>query len=125
MASRTEEFFAELGRRGHEPLLAKASGTIRFEITQETGMEHWSVSISQGGVTVTRGDIEADTVLRVDRESFDRFASGQENLMAALLRGQLSVEGDLPLAVLFQRLLPGPQDPPDQGLATADRRRAS
>lgn len=125
MLSRTEDFFAELGRRGHEPLLAKASGRMRFEITQGPRTERWCVAISRGDIAVTTEDVEADTVVRADRELFDRFASGQENMMAAILRGELLVEGDLPLAVLFQRLLPGPQDPPEQRLATTDRRRRS
>jgi hypothetical protein len=123
MASRTEEFFAALGRRRREPLLAKASGTIRFDIAQGPATEHWFVSVSQGDVTVTRDTVEADSVVRTDRESFDRFAGGQANLLAAMLRGELAVDGDLSLAILVQRLLPGPQDPPDQRLATAHRRR--
>jgi putative sterol carrier protein len=125
MASRTEEFFGELGRRGHEPLLAKASGTMRFEIGQGPDARLWSVSIRHGDIAVTPEIVKADTVLRADRDLFDRFASGQENMMAAILRGELSIEGNLPLAVLFQRLLPGPQDPPEQRLATADRRHRS
>jgi putative sterol carrier protein len=125
MASRTDEFFAELARRGHEPLLAKASGTVHFEIAHGPDTDHWIVSVSKGDVTVSRDGIESDCLVRTDRESFDRFASGQANLLAALLRGELSVEGDMPLAILFQRLLPGPQDPPELRLATADRRRAS
>jgi hypothetical protein len=32
MTDPTAEFFDELGRRGHEPLLEKATGTLRFDI---------------------------------------------------------------------------------------------
>ena len=35
-------------------------------------------------------------------------ASGKVNAMAAVLRGDLAVEGNAELLVLFQRLLPGP-----------------
>ena len=33
MAQTTAEFFNDLSVRGHEPLLEKATGTIRFELT--------------------------------------------------------------------------------------------
>jgi putative sterol carrier protein len=125
MASRIDEFFAELARRGHEPVLAKANGTVHFEAVHGPETDHWTVSISNGDVTVSRDCFEADCLVRADRDSFDRFASGQTNLLAALLRGELMVEGDISLAMLFQRLLPGPQDPPAQRLATADRRRTA
>jgi hypothetical protein len=123
MASPTEEFFDELGRRGHEPLLEKATGTVRFEMVQGVCTEHWYVRINKGDVTVSRENIEADGVVRADRELFDRTARGEENLMAALLRGEVSAEGEIPLLLLLGRLLPGPQDPDERPLATGGGRR--
>ncbi|MFE9692425.1 SCP2 sterol-binding domain-containing protein [Micromonospora sp. NPDC005806] len=119
MTSPIEEFFAQLGRRRHEPLLAKASGTVRFEIAQGLCTEHWYVRVDRGDLTVSRENIEADAVVRASRELFDRVASGEEYILAALLRGEVSAEGRLPLLVLFERLLPGPEAARGQRLATS------
>jgi hypothetical protein len=123
MASPTEEFFDELSRRGHERLLEKATGTARFEVVQGLCTEHWYVSVIKGDVTVSRENLEADGVVRVGRELFDRAAAGEANLLAALMRGEASAEGDLALLILFVRLLPGPQSPPEQRLSTSGGRR--
>lgn len=125
MASPTEEFFDELGRREHEPLLEKATGTVRFEMVQGVCTEHWYVRVNEGDVTVSRENMAADGVVRADREMFDRIARGEENLMAALLRGEVLAEGDIPLLILLNRLLPGPQDPSERPLATGGGRRRS
>jgi putative sterol carrier protein len=125
MTSPTEEFFDELSRRGHEPLLEKATGTVRFEIVEGLYTTHWFVTIEKGDVTVTRDNAPADSVLRVDREMFDRVASGQANLMAALLRGALAVEGNLHLLTLFGRLLPGPPDARERQPVARRKRRHS
>lgn len=119
MTSPTEELFAQLGRRGHEPLLAKASGTVRFEIAQGMCTEHWYVRVDRGDVTVSRENLEADAVVRASRELFDRVADGEEYILAALLRGEMSAEGRIPLLVLFERLLPGPEASPGRRLATS------
>jgi putative sterol carrier protein len=124
MASPTEEFFDELSRRGHEPLLEKATGTARFETVQGLCTEHWYVSVIKGDVTVSRENLEADGVVRTSRELFDRVAAGEANLLAALLRGEAHAEGDLALLILFERLYPGPQSPPGQRLATSEGRRS-
>lgn len=112
MAGPTDEFFEELRRRGHEPLLAATTGTIRFDLGHATnGGESRSVSIGRGDVRVSdEGDdgAAADCVVRTDRALFDAIASGRANAMAAMLRGALSVDGDVELLVLFQRLFPGP-----------------
>ena len=104
----TGALFEELGRRGHEPLLEKISGTIRFEIVDGKQTERWLVSIDKGDVSVSRKNVRADCTLRADKAVFDRVASGEMNAMAATLRGDIALEGDSELLVPFQRLLPGP-----------------
>jgi putative sterol carrier protein len=119
MADATAEFFGELGRRGHEPLLEKATGTVRFDLEQGSRTEHWLVAVKKGDVVVSRENAEADCVFRTERELFDLVVGGEMNAMAALLRGAMSVEGDRELLVLFQRLLPGP--PSSRQKRPADR----
>jgi hypothetical protein len=125
MTSPTEEFFDELSRRGHEPLLEKVTGTVRFEIVEGPCTTHWFVTIDKGDVTVSRDNAPADSAVRVDRELFDRAASGEANLPAALLRGAFAVEGDLRLLILLERLLPGPSDARERQPVTRGTRRQS
>ena len=102
------EFFAELGRRDHEPLLAKASGSARFDVADGKRTERWRLTIDRGDLRVSRQNAGADCVLRVDRPSFERAVKGRLNLMAAALRGEVSIDGDPRLLVLLQRLFPRP-----------------
>jgi putative sterol carrier protein len=122
MTDATAEFFDGLGRRGHEPLLEHATGTVRFDLERGRRTEHWLVSIEKGDVVVSRANSEADAVIRADRELFDLIVSGEMNTMAAMLRGAISVDGDKELVVLFQRLLPGPPRSKAKRRATARRR---
>ena len=102
------EFFAELGRRGHEPLLEKAKGSARFDVVDGKRTERWLLTIDRGDLRVSRKNAAADCVLRVDRPTFERAVSGKLNLMAAVLRGEVAVGGDPRLLVLLQRLFPRP-----------------
>lgn len=111
MAGATTQFFEELGRRGHEPLLEKASGTLRFDLDSGDGTEHWVVAIRRGDLAVSRKQTQADCVVRMDRALFDEIAGGRANAMAATLRGVLAADGDLGLLVLFQRLFPSAARP--------------
>ncbi|MCZ7526358.1 MAG: SCP2 sterol-binding domain-containing protein [Acidimicrobiia bacterium] len=106
--SAARAFFEELAHRGHEPLLRRLSGTIRFDLTGGRRTEHWYVTVRKGDVAVSRQDAEADAILRTDRALFDDLATGRANAMAATLRGAMQPEGDVGLIVSFQRLFPGP-----------------
>ena len=52
MSEGSVEFFKELGQRGHEPLLAKVSGTARFEVVDGDRVDRWLVAIDKGDVAV-------------------------------------------------------------------------
>ena len=108
MADATAEFFDGLARRGHEPLLAKTTGSLRVEIVGGGRPERWLVTVDHGDLAVSRRNVTADCTIRGNRELFGRVASGEANAMAAVLRGALEVEGDPGLLVLFQRLFSGP-----------------
>jgi SCP-2 sterol transfer family protein len=109
MAGETAELFSALGRRGYEPLLFRANGTLRIELADGRKTDRWLVAVSKGNVSVSRGGGPADCVFRGQKALFDRLASGQANAAVALLRGDLTLEGDYNLGVLFQRLFPGPR----------------
>ena len=107
MADAIADFFAALGTRGHEPLLRRATGTFRFEVTGERP-GHWFVEVARGDVSVSRRNAPADCVMRADRKVFDAIVSGRANAFAATLRGAAAIDGDISLLATFQRLLPGP-----------------
>jgi hypothetical protein len=104
----TSAFFADLAGRGHEPLLASSTGTLRFDLVSGRRVEHWFVSVKKGDLAVSNKESRADATVRLDRTLFDRMVTGRANAMAATLRGVLVPEGDLGLVILFQRLFPGP-----------------
>jgi putative sterol carrier protein len=108
MTDATTEFFQRLGARGHEPRLEKATGTIRFDLSNGTRLARWLVTIEKGDLTVSRGRAQADCVVRTGRGVFEEMVKGEVNPAAALIRGTIYVEGDRELLVLFQRLFPGP-----------------
>jgi len=109
MADATAEFFEELNRRGHETLLEKARGTVRFDLKHGTKTDRWLVTIDKGDVSVSRRNVAADCTLRTDKAKFDGMARGEVNAVAAVLRGEMGFEGEPQLLVLFQRLFPGPR----------------
>jgi len=106
--SGTRSFFGDLQDRGHEPILNGESGTLRFDLGGGGRSEHWYVAIADGDVTVSHRRGPADTIVRADRDVFERMAQGTVNAIAAQLRGTLVVEGNLHLLMVFQRLFPGP-----------------
>ena len=108
MTETTGAFFEALGQRGHQPLLEKISGTVRFEIVDGKRVERWLLTVDKGDVAVSRKNVRADCTLRADKAVFERVASGKMNAMAATLRGDIAIDGDSALLVPFQRLLPGP-----------------
>jgi putative sterol carrier protein len=110
MTDATTEFFEQLAERGHEPLLEKVTGTLRFDLGSRRKTDRWLVATVKGDVTVSHDDAPADCVVEMDKALFDGIASGRQNALASLLRGAVGVEGDLELLMLFDRLFPGPPD---------------
>ena len=85
-------------------MLAKAKGSARFDITDGRRTERWRVTIDKGNLGVSRRNVAADCILRVERSSFERAIAGKLNLMAAVLRGEVGIGGDERLIVLLRRL---------------------
>ncbi len=103
-------FFDDVTSRGPQPLLHHASGTLRFDIIDDSSVEHWYVTLERGSVTVSHRNAKADAVMRTEKTLFERMCKGTMNTDAAILRGVVDVEGDLGLLASFDRLLPGPPD---------------
>lgn len=108
MSDDTKQFFEQLDHRGHEPLLEHATGTIRFDLVHGKQTDRWFVTVTKGDIAVSHENGDADAVVTTDEAVFDQLVSGEQNAMAALLRGAMGVEGRVQLLAQFQRLLPGP-----------------
>jgi putative sterol carrier protein len=121
-ADPTARFFDELAARGDEPLLQKASGSTRFDIVDGKRTLHWLVSVDRGKIAVSKQKASADCAIRTQKAVFDKVAAGGLNAVAAVLRGDMAVEGDWRLLVRMARLFPAS---PGSLRSAARRRRRS
>lgn len=103
------QFFENLASSGRQPLLHRALGTLGIDLRDGGAVEHWSVEMVKGDVSISHRRVKADATLRMDESLFEKSVRGEVNMTAALLRGSLEVEGDLGLVGAFERLLPGPK----------------
>ena len=106
----TAEFFEQLAARGHEPLLERAGGSVRFDLSVGRKTERWLLTIDRGDISVSRRNARADCVVRTEKALFEGMARGEVNALAAMLRGVLTADGDPELLMRIQRLFPGPDD---------------
>ena len=109
MDTQTVEFFKQLERRGHEPLLEEVSGVACFELTDGGRIDRWLVAIDRGDMKVSHKAGRAECTIRAERALFERLCRGEDNAIAALLRGELVCTGNVGLLVAIQRLFPGPR----------------
>jgi putative sterol carrier protein len=108
MADTIRDFFREL-EKSHQPLLGKVLGTVRFDLTDADGTtDHWLVSVSRGDITTTQQKGKADCMIRSDRKLFEQLIKGEENAIAATLRGAIICMGNVELLFAIQRIFPGP-----------------
>ncbi|TDB71448.1 SCP2 sterol-binding domain-containing protein [Micromonospora sp. KC723] len=108
MASSAVEFLKQLGSGIRQELPESVSGTVRLDLREGGHTEHWYLVLHNQRVDVRRSPQDADLVLCGDREAFDQLASGRRRLVESLMRNELSVIGDLQLALSLRRILPGP-----------------
>lgn len=106
--STTEEFFAGVSRRGHEPLLERIDQTVRIDLHDDGRTDHWKLSVRRGDLKVSREPGDADCVITTTRDVFERVVTGRTKPLAAWLRNQIAVEGRLYPLLMLDRLLPSP-----------------
>jgi len=106
-----ETFIAGI-REQPQPLLANTTGKLLFEIRDHDETTRQLISIDKGLVEIepVEGNVEADAIVRAEQSLSEAIAQGRANAMAAMLRGELYVEGDAELLMDFQRIFPGPDD---------------
>jgi hypothetical protein len=109
MTDPTMEFFEGLRVRGHDPVVRNVVASVRFDLVQDERTERWYLGIDHGDLSVSTVDSEraADCVLTTRRAVFDGIAAGGSP-MSAMLRGELTLDGEPEVWVLCRRLLPEP-----------------
>jgi putative sterol carrier protein len=107
-ANPTTDFLEELGRQGHLEVFEQIKGRLRLDLTEGQETVSWLVVVDEGDVGVSSGKQDADCVVHAERTYFDRVVTGQANALAGLLRGVIEIEGNLQLALVLGRALPGP-----------------
>ncbi|WDZ83547.1 glycogen debranching N-terminal domain-containing protein [Micromonospora cathayae] len=107
MSELLDEFFAGLEEAAAGRLPAPPRGTIQFTfVGTDTHPATWFVRLESGRVVVARTGADADCVVEMRPETFERLLAGADNVVSMLFRGVVSVEGDLSLFLIFRRLLP-------------------
>lgn len=101
-------FFDRLARRPPERLLRKTSGSIRFELAGDHGVDLWHVTIGDGRVSVCREERDADAVICTDHAFFARMVRGEAKPLSAWLRNDITAEGQFRFIVLLERLFAAP-----------------
>ncbi|WP_431974516.1 SCP2 sterol-binding domain-containing protein [Micromonospora haikouensis] len=94
----------------HEDLPETVSGTVRLDIRDDGSTDHWLLTIADQQVGVSRSAEAADLVVAGEREVFDRIVAEGIHIGAALVRNDVTAQGDLRLLMLLRRLFPGPPD---------------
>jgi putative sterol carrier protein len=92
--------------------LSRISGSYLFDV-EEVGS--WRIAVDHGKLTVEEGQNEADCIIHCNADYFTRLASGKQNLVTALMQGQVEVEGDLALAQKLSGILPSPHGSKPRG----------
>ena len=108
MSETTREFFDALERHGHERVLKKTNGTIRFDLEHDHEVDHWFVEIRGGVIRVSQQNNDADTVIRSDSAFFERMVRGEAKVLPAWLRNEITSEGKFRFIVLLERLFAPP-----------------
>jgi putative sterol carrier protein len=101
MAESAREFFESVSGRIDPASTAGRRASYRFDVT---GAGSWRVAVDDGTVAVEETDADADCVIQLSEETFQKLRAGQANPMTAFMTGKIKVKGDLALATKLKEL---------------------
>ena len=104
MAKTLREYFAAGPGPHEQPGLKGVTGTYRFDVEGQASVR---VEVQDGRFTISESTAPADCVVRADAADLPQIASGEQNLVTALLQGRVQVQGDFALAQKFNGFLRG------------------
>ncbi|MFI6266595.1 SCP2 sterol-binding domain-containing protein [Micromonospora sp. NPDC051006] len=110
MASTARDYLQGLAPGRRPELPERTAGTLRLDAHENGTTESWYLTVADQHVEVSRSAEGADLVVRADRTVFDQLAAGQTHVSSALLRNDLTVQGNIRLLLLLRRIFPGPPD---------------
>ena len=113
-----------LAQRSRERPVKAFTGLVRFDVVDGDTTEHWYLECRKGVVTVALEGDEPGCVVRGDLATFEAVLGGTSNLMAAVLRGALQIDGESFLLLGLRRLFPHEDVIPDQPAAGYAERRS-
>ncbi|WBB78995.1 SCP2 sterol-binding domain-containing protein [Micromonospora sp. WMMD882] len=121
MGRPTEQFFATLPSRAPTVLREPIDGALQINLNTDGHTEHWHVELHTGAVRVCRDLRAADTVWRSSAALFDRLVTGEAQGIAALLRNETTISGNLLLFLAFRRFFPAPPGTRDPRAVARER----
>ena len=101
MAQSAREFFETLESRVDPAKAAELNNSYLFDIE---GVGRWTVDVTGGTLRVSEGGEDADCVISASEDTFQGIASGEQDAMAAYMRGRLKVRGNMGAAMKLSKL---------------------
>ncbi|MFI6242962.1 SCP2 sterol-binding domain-containing protein [Micromonospora sp. NPDC050795] len=108
MGATAEQYLRQLDTGRRPDLPETTAGTLRLDVRDDGSTEHWYLTIADQHVRVTRSADDADLVVRVDRWVVDQMVNGELHPGAAMLRNELTMQGDMRLLLVLRRIFAGP-----------------
>ncbi|MGW3784275.1 SCP2 sterol-binding domain-containing protein [Micromonospora chokoriensis] len=108
MGATAEQYLQQLDDGRRPDLPETTVGTLRLDVRSDGCTDHWYLRVADQRVQVTRSADDADLVVRADRWVFDSMVSGELHPGAAMLRNELTMQGDMRLLLVLRRIFAGP-----------------
>lgn len=101
----TARFFADLSKRTLR-LPPDTCVKVGIDLGHDGETDHWFVKFDGSRAHVAREGGDAIVTIRTRKELFDRIATGEANLLAALYRNEITFEGRLAYLAYLRASLP-------------------
>ena len=96
-----QEFFDALPAKVDPDKTAGMNNSYVFDVE---GAGEWTVSVTDGAVSVAEGAADADCTISASEETLMKIASGEANATTAYMTGKLKIKGDMGAALKLQKL---------------------
>ncbi|GLY23527.1 SCP2 sterol-binding domain-containing protein [Micromonospora sp. NBRC 101691] len=121
MGEATEQFFASLPARAPDKLRGPIDGTIQINLSTGTHVEHWYVVLRDREFRVSREERPADAVWESSAELFEQLVTGSAQGVAAMLRNDTTLSGNVLLFLVFRAFFPSPPGTRDPRAVVRER----
>ena len=96
-----QEFFDALPSKVDPGQDGGMNNSFVFDIA---GVGAWTVTVTDGAVSVAEGAHDADCTLSASEETLMKITSGEANATTAYMTGKLKIKGDMGAALKLQKL---------------------